>query len=136
MKITQISFNVVWHFPPIFVLYKFNCLVTLFDQKHKVFKNSPTWIIFGIFNELLFPQNVNVTQSLAMLNETFSVIFKHRDLIGILFICWVYVEIFEFSRQKLSRDIRNWSNFVISPRPGKNGLSWWRYFYDIVLNSR
>ena len=32
--------------------------------------------IFGIFNELLSTQDVNA--SLAMLNDTFSVIFKHR----------------------------------------------------------
>ena len=27
-----------------------------------VFKNSPNWIIFGIFNQLLSPQNVNVAR--------------------------------------------------------------------------
>ena len=39
-----------WHFPPIFVLLKLTCLVTLFDRKLQVFKNSPKWTIFGIFN--------------------------------------------------------------------------------------
>ena len=34
--------------------------------------------IFGIFDELLSTQNVTSVGSLAMLNETFSVIFKHR----------------------------------------------------------
>ena len=38
-----------WHFPPIFVLLKLTCLVTLFDRKIQVFKNSPKWTIFGIF---------------------------------------------------------------------------------------
>ena len=38
------------HFPPIFVLLKLTCLVTLFDRKLQVFKNSPKWIIFVIFN--------------------------------------------------------------------------------------
>ena len=33
-----------WRFPPIFVL------VNLFDRKLQVFKNSPKWTIFGIFN--------------------------------------------------------------------------------------
>ena len=37
-----------WHFPPIFVLLKLTCLVTLFDRKLQAFKNSPTWTIFGI----------------------------------------------------------------------------------------
>ena len=51
-----------WHFPPIFVLLKLTCLVTLFDRKLQVFKNSPKWTIFGIFNQLLSTQNVNVAR--------------------------------------------------------------------------
>ena len=39
-----------WHFAPLFVLLKLTCLVTLFDRKLQVFKNSPKWTIFGIFN--------------------------------------------------------------------------------------
>ena len=38
-----------WHFPPIFVLLKLTCLVTLFDRKLQVLKNSSKWTIFGIF---------------------------------------------------------------------------------------
>ena len=38
------------HFPPIFFLLKLTCLVTLFDRKLQVFKNSPKWTIFGILN--------------------------------------------------------------------------------------
>ena len=45
-----------------FVLLKLTCLVTLFDRKLLVFKNSPKWTIFGIFNELLSTQNVNVAR--------------------------------------------------------------------------
>ena len=30
-----------------------NCLVTIFDHKFQVFKNSPKLTIFGIFDELL-----------------------------------------------------------------------------------
>ena len=41
----------------------------------QVFKNLPKWNIFGIFNELLSTQNVWLA-SLAMVNETFSAIFK------------------------------------------------------------
>ena len=80
-----------WHFPPIFALLKVTCLVTLFDRKlrifknspkwtifgllkvtclvtlfdHKLqfFKNSPKWTIFGIFNYLLSTQNVNVARN-------------------------------------------------------------------------
>ena len=36
------------------------CLVTLFDRKLKVFKNSPKLTIFGIFKLLLSTQIVNV----------------------------------------------------------------------------
>ena len=39
-----------WHFPPIFVLLKPTCLVTLFDRKLQVFKNSPKRTNFGIFD--------------------------------------------------------------------------------------
>ena len=39
-----------WHFPPIFVPLKLTCLVTLFDRKLQVFKNSPKWVIFVLFN--------------------------------------------------------------------------------------
>ena len=45
------------HFPPNFCLIKMTCLVTLFDHKLQVFKNS--------------------LKSLVTLNETFSVTFKH-----------------------------------------------------------
>ena len=31
------------HFPSIFILLKLTCLVTLFDRKLDVFKNSPNW---------------------------------------------------------------------------------------------
>ena len=38
-----------WHFPPTFVPLKLTCLVTLFDRKLQLSKNSPKWTIFGIF---------------------------------------------------------------------------------------
>ena len=50
------------HFSPIFVLLKLTCLVTLIDCKLQVFKNSPKCTIFGIFNQLLSTQNVNVAR--------------------------------------------------------------------------
>ena len=50
------------HFPPIFVLIKLTCLVTLFDRKLQVFKNSLKWTILGTFNHLLSTQNVNVAR--------------------------------------------------------------------------
>ena len=43
-------------------IFKFNCPVTLFDRKLQVFKNSPKWTIFGISNQLMFAQNVNVAR--------------------------------------------------------------------------
>ena len=60
-----------WRFPPIFVLLKLTCLVTLFDQKLQVFfkkktrQNEPFLAFFLNF----WP--------LAMLNATISGIFKH-----------------------------------------------------------
>ena len=70
LKITQNVAFEFWHFPPIFVLFKLTCLVTLFDRKLQVFKNSPKWTIFGIINQLLS------THSLTMLNETFFCDFR------------------------------------------------------------
>ena len=46
----RICFFEFWHFPPIFVLLKLTCLVTLFDRKLQVFKNSQKWTIFDIIN--------------------------------------------------------------------------------------
>ena len=37
-----------------FFFWIFHLLVTLFDHKLQVFKNSPIWPFWGIFNELLF----------------------------------------------------------------------------------
>ena len=51
-----------WDFIPIFALLKVTCLVTLFDRKIQVFKNLPKLNIFGIFNELLSTQIVNVAR--------------------------------------------------------------------------
>ena len=44
-----------------FCYIKLTCLVTLFDCKLQIFKNSSTWQFYGIFKELLSTQNVNVT---------------------------------------------------------------------------
>ena len=64
LKNTQDVPSKFWHFLPIFVELKLTCLVTLFDRKLQIFKNSPKWTIFtGIFNELLSTQNVNVARS-------------------------------------------------------------------------
>ena len=42
LKMSHMIFP-IWHFSPIFVLWKVTCLVTLFDRKLQVFKNSPNW---------------------------------------------------------------------------------------------
>ena len=79
LKITQnVIFEFTLAFSPIFVLLKLTCLVTLFDLKLQIFKNSPERTTFGIFNEFLYFQNVNVAPSTFAVfkNETFSVIFK------------------------------------------------------------
>ena len=62
LGLTQIYIRVSNLIPPIFDLLKLTCLVTLFDHKLQVFKNSPNWTIFGIFDELLSTQNVNVAR--------------------------------------------------------------------------
>ena len=62
LKMSYLIFFLFWHFPPIFVLLKLTCLLTLFDRKLQIFKNSPKFTIFGLFNELLSTQNVNVAR--------------------------------------------------------------------------
>ena len=45
-----------------FLIVKVTCLVTLFDRQLQVFKNSPNWTLFDIFNELLSTQNATVAR--------------------------------------------------------------------------
>ena len=59
LKITQNVAFEFWHFTPFFVQLKLTCLVTLFDRKLQVFKNSPNRTIFS---KLLSTQNVNVAR--------------------------------------------------------------------------
>ena len=70
-----------WHFPSIFVLLKVTCLVTLFDQKLHGFKNSPIWPILAFLMNLCPLKMKMELASLAMLNKTFSVIFKHHGVV-------------------------------------------------------
>ena len=46
LKMSHTIFFLFWHFPPL----KLICPVILFDRKLQVFKNSPKWTNFGIFN--------------------------------------------------------------------------------------
>ena len=68
--------------PPIFCPIKSDlgiwshCFTVIF----MISKTRQIGPFFGIFNELLSTQYVKLA-SLAMVNETFSVIFKHRDLL-------------------------------------------------------
>ena len=53
LKITQkVAFSIFqfWDFPPMFVLLKLTCLVTLFDRKFQIFKKSLKLTVFGIFD--------------------------------------------------------------------------------------
>ena len=81
----------------LFVQVKVTCLVSLFYHKLQVFKNSLNGPYFGIFNQLLSTQNINVariTGNVEQWNETFSVIFKHCALF------WGKSRIFGASFQK------------------------------------
>ena len=81
-------------FHQFFVPLKLTYLVTLFDCKFQVIKNSPEWQFFGIFNHSLSTQNV--------LNETFfhfqtpctpdnsregGIIAEGQKLVNLLLIC-------------------------------------------------
>ena len=73
-----------WHFPSIFVLLKGNFLVTLFDRKLQIFKNSPKLTIFGIFNKLLATQNVNLARFARIVECGFLGDFQTLCFFGIL----------------------------------------------------
>ena len=81
LKITQNVAFEFWHFPPIFVLLKLTCLVTLFDRKLRVFKNSPKWNIFGIFST----QNINVARFARNVELDFFCDFQTLCVCVILF---------------------------------------------------
>ena len=66
------------HFPLIFAQLKLTCLVTLFDI-----------------------QNVDDARSFTMLNETFSLIFKHRARVGGWVTLWEKRPKFQYKREEL-----------------------------------
>ena len=50
LKMSHLNFFNFCLFHQFLVLLKLTCLVTLFVRKLQVFKNSPKWTIFGIFD--------------------------------------------------------------------------------------
>ena len=83
-----------WHFPPIFVVLKVTCLVTLFDLKFQIWKTPQNWTICGIFDELLSTQNVNVARFArndGRLNiYSFSLYEPHDFLTNVFFLMTFY----------------------------------------------
>ena len=63
-KLPKMSYltYLIFAFSTTFCPMKIDCLATLFDRKLLVSKNSPKWIIFGIFHQLLATKNVNVAR--------------------------------------------------------------------------
>ena len=79
----KVAFSILqfWHFPPIFVLLKLTCLVTLFYTKRQFFKKSPKLTIFGIFNELLVARNFECDflggfQTLCLFSDYLQALFE------------------------------------------------------------
>ena len=64
---------------------KITCLVTMFDCKLQVFKYSPKWIIFGIFNELLSNRGLSEIV-ISLKNCEFSI---HSTLLYQLLTNWL-----------------------------------------------
>ena len=89
------------HFPSIFVLLKLTCLVTLFDRKLQFFKNSPKLTYFGIFNELLSTQNVNVAHFARKVEWDF---FCNFQTLCILSRIWSEGDWYDFKVSKWSRE--------------------------------
>ena len=79
LKITQ---NVAFEFLNFGIFHQFlSCLVTLFDRKLQVFKNSPKWTIFVIFNQLLSVQNVNIARFARNVERDFFFDFQTLCLV-------------------------------------------------------
>ena len=77
-KKCRISIFEFWHFPPIFVVMKLTCLVTSFDRKLQIFKNSSKWTFLALFINFCPFNMYTQLASLAMLNQIFSESFKQR----------------------------------------------------------
>ena len=95
-----------WYFLPIFVLLKLTCLVTLFDRKLQVFKNSPKWTIFGLFNELLSTQNVNVARFARNVEWDFFCDFRTPCHSWEKSPFWCHFIFFAFTRISISTIVR------------------------------
>ena len=63
-----------WHFPPIFILLKLTCLVTLFDRKLQVFKNLSKLIFFD--------ENVNLARFARIIEWDFFCDFQTLCVVG------------------------------------------------------
>ena len=87
----------------------FSFLVTLFDR-FRFSKTRQNWPFFGIFNELLSAQNVNIARFAR--NATFSVIFKHCGLLESSSISFLKSLLAEKEVPKLPmRQLNTWNSF-------------------------
>ena len=83
MKITQnVSLKfLIWHFPTIFVLLKFTCLVALFDRKIQSLKNSPKWAILAFLMNFFVHLKCKCSSLPSQFwMRLFTVIFKHCEI--------------------------------------------------------
>ena len=98
----------IWIFQQFLSDKKLTCLVTLFDRKLRIFKNSPKWTIFGIFNKLLSTQNANVARFARNVEWDFFCDFQTpwhtmlKETCGESMSCWSIKEEVLLKRRSLS----------------------------------
>ena len=118
---------------------------TMFEnyKKCRIFKKSPKWTIFGIFNELLFTQNVNVARFARNVEWDFFLWFSNtvctgvpvRKLTGISRYCCAL-----FSHPPLAVLVRQkllFARILFFARIYLSSLLlWWWWYLAIMLSDR
>ena len=129
LKMTQYVAFEVWHFPPIFVLLKLTCLVTLFYHKLQVFQtrqNGPFLPFLMTFVHSKCKRSSLRTQRwmrpfLWFLHNLF---FKVVKVMYILPYKSVYVNLFKFNANLLSNKVKV-----------KNTCDFFHFPYEMSLNN-
>ena len=103
------------------------CLVTLFDRKLLVSKNSPKSTIFGIFNELLSTQSVNVARFARISNETFLCFSNTVILIELK---WYFFDVFGVKIQVNNRFVTANPYLIFQKAKRKKNRKWSRHRLD------
>ena len=91
----NVSFN-FWPFPTFFVLLKLTCLVTLFDRKLQVFKNSPNWTVLAFWINLC-PLKMQMRLFMWFLNTVFLLhLFEFSRVLNVKDRLTIYLSLWDY----------------------------------------